>query len=132
VLSGENESPVNNLLVVSNVAKTYAPARQALISVSVVGKPESRQVDLEISVRRQLFEWYGSQLKSWSPLRRYDIPFVLTSQPAHFRDVPPVPGRLFEDVYQFGGYPDTASMQGVMMSGRRTAEAKVDDFSVRR
>ena len=132
VLNGENQGPINNLCVVSNVAKTYAPAGQALISVSVVGKPESWPADLENSVRRQLVEWYGSQAKSWSLLRRYDIPFALPCQPAHFRDALPVHERLFQDMYQCGDYLDTASIQGAMMSGRRTAQALIDDFSATR
>ena len=77
VLNGDNEGPVNNLCVVSNVAKSYAPAGQALISASVVGKELMDSSDLSNTVRQQLRQWFGSQVDAWSLLRRYDIPIAL-------------------------------------------------------
>lgn len=132
VLNGDNDGPINNLCVVSNVAKSYAPAGQSLISVSVVGKPESRSDDFEDSVRRQLREWYGSQVDSWSLLKRYDIPFALPCQPAHFRDGPALPARLVEGAYHCGDYSETASIQSAMVSGRKAAETLIADLSVTR
>ena len=38
VLNGDRTGPINNLCVPSNVAPTYAPPGQALVSVSVVGR----------------------------------------------------------------------------------------------
>lgn len=131
VLNGDNDGPINNLCVVSNVAKSYAPAGQSLISVSVVGKPESCSDDVQDSVRRQLRDWYGSQVDSWSLLKRYDIPFALPCQPAHFRDGLALPARLVEGVYHCGDYSETASIQGAMMSGRKTGEALIADLSVK-
>lgn len=119
VLNGDHHGPINNLCVVSNVAKTYAPAGQSLISVSVVGEPESGSDDAENGVRRQLREWFGASVDSWSLLKRYNIPYALPSQPAHFRDGIPMPLRLVEGVYHCGEYSDTGSIQGAMMSGRK-------------
>ena len=57
-------------------------AGQSLISVSVVGEPESCSDDVENGVRRQLREWFGTSVDSWSLLRRYYIPYAyLLSQP---------------------------------------------------
>jgi phytoene dehydrogenase-like protein len=129
VLNGDNEGPINNLCVVSNVAKSYAPAGQALISVSVIGEPESGSDDVEDSVRRQLKEWFGASVDSWSLLKRYYIAYALPSQPAHFQDGLPLPIRLFDHVYHCGDYSETASIQGAMISGRKTAQALIADLS---
>ena len=130
VLNGDSEGPINNLCVVSNVAKNYAPAGQSLISVSVVGKPEAPAEDLENSVCRQLKQWYGLQVDSWSLLRRYDIPFALPYQPPHFRDGLSQTARLMEGVYHCGDYSETASIQGAMFSGRKTAQALLTELFV--
>ncbi len=80
-------------------------------------------------MRRQLSEWYGSQVDSWSLLKRYYIPFALPCQPAHFRDGVSLPARLAEGVYHCGDYAETASIQGAMISGRKTGEALISDLS---
>lgn len=123
VLNGDGNGPVNNLSVVSNVAKTYAPGGRSLISVSVVEPERFSEENLESDVRRQLNEWYGPQVNDWSLLRRYDIPFALPSQPAHFRDDGPASAEAVPGVYRCGDYCETASIQGAMISGRHVAEA---------
>jgi phytoene dehydrogenase-like protein len=128
VLNGDNDGPINNLCVMSNIAKSYAPSGQSLISISVVGTPESER-NTEQSVRRQLREWYGQQVDSWSFLKRYDIPFALPAQPAHFRDVISQPARIDDGVYHCGDYVETSSIQGAMVSGRITAEAVIAELS---
>lgn len=128
VLNGDKEGPINNLCVMSNIAKSYAPSGQSLISVSVVGTPGSER-DIEQSVRRQLREWYGQQVDAWSFLKRYDIPFALPAQPAHFREVISQPAAVNDGVYHCGDYAETASIQGAMFSGRITAEAVIARWS---
>ena len=130
VLNGDHHGPINNLCVVSNVAKTYAPAGQSLISVSVVGDPQSLSNDVQDTVRRQLREWFGASVDSWSLLKRYSIPYALPVQPAHFRDGIPMASRIVQGLYHCGDYSDTASIQGAMISGRKTAEALISDLSV--
>ncbi len=130
VLNGDNQGPVNNLCVVSNVAKSYAPAGQSLISVSVVGGSVSDSEDVEHGVRRQLKEWFGSLVDSWTLLKRYDIRYALPSQPAHFRDGVSLPVRLDNGIYHCGDYSETASIQGAMISGRKAAETLLADLSI--
>lgn len=128
VLNGDNKGPINNLCVVSNVAKSYAPANQSLISVSVVGAGAPCDDDCEPVVRQQLREWFGDAIVSWSLLKRYVIPYALPSQPAHFRDALPLPARLSDSLYHCGDYSETASIQGAMVSGRKTAQSLINDL----
>ena len=132
VLNGDDEGPVNNLCVVSNVAKSYAPAGQALISASVVGKELMNSPDLNDTVRQQLRQWFGSQVDAWSLLRRYDIPIALPAQQAGFRDSLSGRPRLGDGLYSCGDYCETASIQGAMVSGRKAAENVIADLASQR
>ena len=119
VLNGDGEGPVNNLCVPSQVAETYAPENQSLISVTVLGTPDG---DIEAAVREQLRDWFGTAVDEWRHLRTYRIPYALPGQapPALSPVAKPVKRR--DGLFACGDYLDTASIQGAMLSGRRAAE----------
>ncbi len=129
VLNGDMSGPINNLCVVSNIAKSYAPEGQSLISVSVVGTLNLTAGELEHAVRRQLREWYGAQVDEWSHLRSYFIPFALPAQPPRFGARVSVSPRLGDGLYHCGDYCQSSSIQGAMVSGRKAAEAVIAGLS---
>lgn len=129
LLNGDNEGPINNLSVVSNVARSYAPAGQALISASVTGKLPINPSDLITSVRQQVRRWFGSQVDSWSMLRSYEIPMALPRLRAGFSDSKSRTPLSSAGIYHCGDYCETSSIQGAMLSGRKTAEAVIADLS---
>jgi protoporphyrinogen oxidase len=51
---------VNNITVVSNIAPSYAPSNQHLISLSIVGTTEDSEEELVKKVRSELQQWFGS------------------------------------------------------------------------
>jgi phytoene dehydrogenase-like protein len=119
VLNGDGVGPINNLCVPSQVAPTYAPAGQALVSVTVLGLPDG---DVEASVRKQLLDWFGPDVNAWRHLRTYRIPYALPSQaPPALSPVEKSTTRG-DHLFVCGDYLDTASIQGAMVSGRRAAE----------
>lgn len=128
VLNGDGEGPINNLCVPSQVATSYAPAGKSLVSVSVLGSTNEANGRLEKSVRGQLREWFGTTVDHWRHLRTYAIPFALPSQPPTSLSPVAKPPRYGDDVYLCGDYCDTASIQGAMASGRRAAEAVLEDL----
>ncbi|MFM7271490.1 MAG: NAD(P)/FAD-dependent oxidoreductase [Actinomycetes bacterium] len=111
--------PVRNLAVLSAVAPTYAPPGRALIAASVPGTPGGP--DLEGTVRRHLGEWFGPVVARWETLRIDRIEHGHPDQRA------PLHARRRVDLghgrYVCGDHRDTASIQGALFSGRRTAEA---------
>jgi len=127
MLNGDRTGPINNLCVPSNVVPEYAPTGRSLISVSVVGSKQDSQ-DLEPSVRRQLRDWFGHQTDQWSLLRSYLIRHALPNQAAHFRDTP-ASSKISAGLYQCGDHCETASIHGAMLSGRKAAEAVLQDLS---
>lgn len=129
VLNGEPQSgPINNLCVPSNVSGAYAPARKALVSVSVVGAALRDTVDLESAVRRQLEDWFGREVAQWQLLRMDVIHHGLPAQPVGFMNHHRASPRLAEGLYCAGDHTETASIHGAMVSGRRAAESVAQDL----
>ncbi|OJH33581.1 NAD(P)/FAD-dependent oxidoreductase [Cystobacter ferrugineus] len=129
VLNGEGRGPVNNLAVMSEVAPEYAPAGQALVSVSVLEPVEDAE-SLEARVREQLTEWFGGGVKGWRHLRTYEIPRALPEQSPESWESSPRRVRLSPGLYACGDYRENGSIDGAMTSGRRAAEALLRDWEL--
>lgn len=123
VLDGERSGPVNNLAVMSDVAPGYAPPGRSLVAGSLVGVPAEDDRALDAAARRQLRDWYGAVVDGWELLRVDRIPFAQPRQQP--RDLPSLarPVAVGERVWVCGDHRDTASIQGALVSGRRTAQA---------
>lgn len=120
LLDGCASGPVRNAAVMSDVAPTYAPTGRSLLVAAVPG-PDALAHGLEIEVRRQLRGWFGPGVETWRTLR---VDTILHGQP---RQVPPFDPRrsvrVDDGLWVCGDHRDTASIQGALFSGRRTAEA---------
>jgi phytoene dehydrogenase-like protein len=127
-LNATGQGLVNNLAVPSDVAPSYAPPGAALVSVSTVGVPDLTDDQLVARVRDELADWYGPDVHKWKHLRTYRIHEALPTN-----DVPdlasyPKPARVYPGVYAAGDWLATASTNGAMASGRRAAEAVLEDL----
>ncbi|MEY3361090.1 MAG: hypothetical protein RL531_809 [Actinomycetota bacterium] len=111
--------PARNVAVLSAVAPTYAPPGRALIAAAVPGTTGGS--DLAAAVRQQLTDWFGPEVAAWELLRVDRIEHGHPDQRAPLRARRAV--ALGEDRYVCGDHRDTASIQGALFSGRRTAEA---------
>lgn len=127
VLNGDGRGPINNLCVPTVVAPSYGPAGKSLISVTVLGTANDPDRLLG-EVRVQLGEWFGAAVLDWRHLRTYSIPYALPAQSPPALDVPERPVRWKPGVYVCGDHRDNASIQGAMVSGRRVAEAVMQDL----
>ncbi|HEV2844219.1 MAG TPA: NAD(P)/FAD-dependent oxidoreductase [Thermoanaerobaculia bacterium] len=125
-LNGEGSGAVDNLCVPSAVAPTYAPAGQALVSATVVGASGADEKDLESEVRKQLTSWFGPGVGSWKHLRTYRIRQALPARKS--LEPAALPVRRNPGLYICGDHRETPSLQGAMVSGRRAAEAVVEDW----
>lgn len=127
VLNSESEGPVNNLVVLDQVAPEYAPPGASLVSVTVVGVPDCDDHSLDHDVRSQLKGWFGKQVQAWNRLRVYRLQRALPAQSAGRREeLPAIP--LSHRIYCCGDHLELASINGALLSGRRTAEAVLRDF----
>lgn len=127
MLNGNNKWPINNACVLSQVAPEYAPEGQSLVSVTVLGKNTSSDAELEAAVRRQLLRWFGSVVKNWRQLAIYRIPHAQPDQVPPGIPVEQLPVRISPGLYVCGDHRDNASINGALVSGRRAAEAILQD-----
>lgn len=119
-LNGTGSGLVNNVCVPSDLAPDYAPPGRALVSVSVLGLVEA--VELEARVLAELEGWFGRRVREWRHLRTYRIERALPEQ---------APGTGFTGpgfrkeagVYLCGDHLWSASIEGAIKSGLRTADA---------
>ncbi|MDM7922034.1 MAG: NAD(P)/FAD-dependent oxidoreductase [Pyrinomonadaceae bacterium] len=127
ILNGENEGLINNICFPTRVAPSYGRAGRDLASVTVLGAGHN-EAELERKVRGQLTQWFGDVVASWKHLRTYTIPYALPLQLPPALAAPERDVRVRPGVYACGDHLDTASIQGAMVSGRRAAEAVLEDL----
>ncbi|WP_412067825.1 NAD(P)/FAD-dependent oxidoreductase [Rubrivirga sp. IMCC43871] len=127
VLDGDGAGPVNNAQVVSLAQPSYAPARQALVTASVVGRPPMDDDTLDAAARAQLRGWFGDAVDGWRTLRIDHVPDALPALPS--LDPPERPVRVGH-LYVAGDWRRNGSINGALVSGRHAAEAVLADLAV--
>jgi phytoene dehydrogenase-like protein len=131
VLNGDEDGPVNNLAVMSNVSPAYAPSGSALVAVVVLAPwTEMPLPQLEHKVRQQLLSWYGEQVQAWHLLQDQVIPYSLPDQQPHFLDPPSRTRRLEKGLYLCGDHCENGSIDGALRSGRLVAEQLLRDLRI--
>ncbi len=115
-----DRSVVHNLCVLSDVAASYAPGNQALISVSTHGKVLGTDKELAEKIKKELSGWYGDQVTEWKHLKTYRIPCALPKYPP--QTATPASFRLSEHLYRCGDYTLYPSLNAAIRSGREVAE----------
>jgi len=118
ILDGYRSGPVRNVAVMTNVAPGYAPAGRHLIAAAC---PGDTSTDLVTSATAQLNRWFGGATSNWDLLRVDRISHAQPKQSPPLRPRQSV--RVDDGLWVCGDHRDTASIQGAMFSGRRTADA---------
>lgn len=126
VLNGEDEGPVNNLCVPSQISPFYAPEGRSLVSVSVVGDDSPNHEVLDIRIRRQMVGWFGAEAAQWRHLRTYHIPKAQPVQHPGRLTPAEKPAQLDEHMFVCGDHREVASIDGAMHSGARAARALIN------
>ena len=126
VVDGRRRGPVVNAAVMSAAAPSWAPPGSHLVQVTCL---LGERAPAEADARRQAGEMFGVSTASWREIARHAIPGALPAQP---------PGSgvrravdLGDGRFVCGDHRDTASVQGAMVSGRRTATAIRHSLGVR-
>jgi phytoene dehydrogenase-like protein len=121
---GPGAGPINNLAVMSQVSRRYAPSGQELIAVSCVGiaaRDDQEMRALDGGVREQATQWFGAQVAEWRPLAAYPIRYALPlARTTQWEASSP---RMADNVYICSDAQEQPSIEGALTSGRRTAEA---------
>jgi phytoene dehydrogenase-like protein len=128
MLDGVSGGPAKNVVVMSEVQPSYAPPNRALVVAAVPG-PAATAPNLSAEVTAQLADWFDLSPGEFELLRT-DV--IAHGQPLQ---TPPLAIRrrvdLGDGVFVCGDHRDTASLQGAMFSGERTARAVLDRLGPR-
>ena len=112
--------PVWNTAVISAAAPSHAPPGRHLVEATcLLDRPDGDAPEAE--VLRHVGEIYGCSTAGWRTIIRHRIPFALPAMTPPLRARMPV--SLGEGVFVCGDHRDTASIQGALVSGNRTAVA---------
>ena len=122
LLNTEPDAYVNNAVLLTNIAPTYAPPRKHLLSVTVLGDPEGDDELVAERCRAELAHWFPDHnLLRWQLLAIYRISFAQFAQPAGIFDKLPDNRTDIEGLYLAGEYTRSSSIQGAMHSGEHAA-----------
>jgi len=117
----DNAHRIGTVVVLSDVASTYAPRGKSLVSVSLADDESTvslpPQEELSI-VFAQLCEWFGKDVNQWQHLQTYRVPYGLPI--LNLDRIESV--RRVGKILLCGDYLETASIQGAMHSGLAAAD----------
>lgn len=121
----------NTIVPLSEVAPEYASDDDLLLNATFLDE------DLFDTASEMLAETTREALESWYPERNFDrlelletdrIPFAQFAQPPGIHDSLPDVRDGGRRTYLAGEYTEWSSIQGAMKSGRKAANAVLDDF----
>lgn len=119
--------PVVNTAVMSVAAPSYAPPGRHLVQASALLAGE-RSTPSETDVRAHAGSILGADPSRWQLLVRHVVPHATPVQQPPLRTRRPV--RRRDGLWWCGDHRDTASIQGALISGHRTAAAVLGQLGV--
>jgi phytoene dehydrogenase-like protein len=124
LLNANHDAYVNNAVLLTNVAPTYAPPRKHLLSVTVLNPGESDDELVANRCLREMARWFlDYDMSGWKFLAAYRIPFSQFSQKPGIFDHLPSNTTSIEGLFLAGEYTQSSSIQGAMHSGEYAAKA---------
>jgi phytoene dehydrogenase-like protein len=130
LLNGSGHGRVNHLCVPSDVSSSYAPAGRSLVCVNLIGIAKENDDAIDALVRVELREWFGEAATAWQLLSVYRIRHALADQTVAGTSEPARRVRLRAGLYICGDHIEGPGINGALASGRRCAEAIIEDLSV--
>lgn len=126
LLNANPDAFVNQAIQISNVAPTYAPTGQHLLSATILGVPDLSDADLLARAREDMAPWFpGKDMAKPRHLATYRIRFAQFRQPPGiFSDLPQATTDV-EGLFLAGEYTQSSSIHGAMLSGEQAAEAVI-------
>jgi phytoene dehydrogenase-like protein len=113
---------VNNLTVMSNVSKAYAPKGKVLISVSYNGISTVDDATLAENMKQELKQWYGEKVTSWKMLKAYRIEYALPSQESVTNEIEASEIKISDSLFICGDHLLNGSINAALKTGRLAAE----------
>ena len=130
VINGFDNPFVNNAVQITNVAPSYAPAPEHLLSVSILGAPDLSLEQLTEGALRDMQRWFPwRSIVGLRLLAAYQVPFARLAQPPGFRASLPANRTDVPGLYLAGEFTEASSINAAMISGEKAARAIARDFA---
>ncbi len=120
--ASKNKVWVNNLTVITNISKQYAPKGKALLSVSYNGIPDVSDEELANNMKAELKQWYGDQINYWKMIKTYRIKYALPNLESVENEIDNIKMQVSENLFICGDHLLNGSINAAMKSGRMVAE----------
>jgi phytoene dehydrogenase-like protein len=120
--ASQNKKWVNNLTVLSNVSKTYAPLGKVLVSVSYNGLAPIEDFELAENMKKELEQWYGQQVHDWKMIKTYRIDYALPIQDTVKNELLISEIKISDTLFICGDHLLNGSINSAFKSGRLVAE----------
>ena len=125
-LNARQPKLVNNIAVLTQLSSHYSTNGDALISVSIIGDPETKDADdMATMALKEIAYWYPDAI-NWKHLKTYRIKYALPNDDRVTDSVSPETIRLTENCFICGDHLLNGSLNAAMKSGRLAAEAILD------
>ena len=120
--ASKNKKWVNNLTVMTNISKKYAPEGKVLIAVSLNGIPEIDDEIVSENIKTELKTWYGNQVNDWEMIKTYRIKYALPNQESVTNELSEKEMKIDKNLFICGDHLLNGSINAAMKSGRLVAE----------
>jgi phytoene dehydrogenase-like protein len=127
VLNPDPAGFLNEVVQVTNVAPTYAPPGQHLLSCTSLVAQNLDDASIERRSRGELQQWFGTRATGLRCLGIYRLPNAQFRQPPHWRERRPNIRTATPGLYLAGEYMQSSSIQGALLSGLGAARAVLAD-----
>lgn len=118
---------LNHVVQISNVAPSFAPAGQHLLSCTSLVAQDQAEATIEQRSRAELEQWFGKKAAALRRLALYRVPHAQFRQPPHWRERRPSIRTATPGLYLAGEYLQSSSIQGALRSGVEAARAILAD-----
>ena len=122
ILNSNKEKFVNNVAVMSEVSKSYAPSNKSLVSVSINGVTDENTQAAIQKVKQELLPYFGREVQSWHHLKTFKIRYALPDQKHVQHQLAESTICLRENLFMCGDHTLNGSINGAMRSGAFAAE----------
>ncbi len=124
VLNAAPDAFVNNLVQITNIAPSYAPAGQHLLSATLLELPQGREDDIAARALDDVKRLFPRRnLSSFTPLSVVRVPFAQYAQPPGFLASAPANETGLAGLIVASEATESSSIQGAMLSGQYAADA---------
>ena len=120
--ASENKKWVNNLTVMTNLSKEYAPKDEVLICISCNGIIKIEDAILAKNIQQELKQWFENQVNDWKLLKVYKINYALPNLEILKDELLETDFKIDDSLYLCGDHLLNGSINAAMKSGRLVAE----------